>query len=316
MSFAVRNALAITIATLVSGCVTAEHNRETDIAAAAGPPNYTATRYPIVLLPGILGFEKLLGTVEYFPGISDALEEGGAKVFIVHGSQVSSSRVRADQIIPQLEAIVAMTGSKKVNLIAHSQGAVDARIIAAERPDLVASVTSISGPHAGAPIADRVLDGTLTPLAEPAFGALGDMMTLMAGSSDPNDVHAAMVAMSTTGMAQFNAMYPAAVPSTPCGVGAAEVGGVKYYSWGGIGSLTNPLDLLDPVWVMGSTMAGPTNDGMIPRCSTHLGKVIRDDYSLNHIDETNMIFGLIGVFGPKPVALFRAHANRLRNEGL
>jgi len=188
--------------------------------------------------------------------------------------------------------------------------AIDARIIAAERPDLVASVTSISGPNAGSPVADRVLDGSLTPLAEPAFGALGDMMTLMAGSTD------AMVGMSTAGMAQFNAMYPAAVPATPCGAGASEVSGVKYYSWGGIGSLTNPLDLLDPVWILGTTMAGAANDGLIPRCSTHLGTVICDHYWLNHIDETNMIFGLIGALGPKPVALFRAHANRLRNEGL
>lgn len=313
MSFAVRNALVITMATFLYACVATEDERQTNLGSS---PSYTATRYPIVLLPGILGFEKLLGTVDYFPAIPDALEDGGAKVYVVYGSQVSSSRVRANQIIPQLEAIVAATGSGKVNLIAHSQGAIDARIIAAERPDLVASVTSISGPNTGAPIADRVLDGSLTPLAEPAFGALGDMMTLMAGSTNPNDVHAAMLAMSTVGMAQFNATYPAAVPTTPCGSGAAEVNGVKYYSWGGAGSLTNPLDLLDPVWVLGSTMAGPGNDGMIPRCSTHLGTVIRDDYSLNHIDETNMVFGLIGVFGPKPVALFRAHANRLRNEGL
>ena len=315
MSLAVRNALAITLATSLCACAAGDE-REVAGGITSGPPSYTATRYPIVLLPGILGFDKLLGIVEYFPAVPEALEDGGAEVFIVFGSQVSSSRVRADQIIPQLEAIVASTGAGKVNLIAHSQGAVDARIIAAERPDLVASVTSISGPHAGAPIADRVLDGSLTPLAEPAFGALGDMMTLMAGSKQPNDVHAAMTAMSTAGMAQFNAKYPAAVPATPWGSGSAEVGGVKYYSWGGIASLTNPLDLLDPVWVLGSTMAGPANDGMIPRCSTHLGKVIRDDYLLNHIDETNMIFGLIGPLGPKPVALFRAHANRLRNEGL
>jgi triacylglycerol lipase len=315
MSLGVRNALLITLATSLCACVEGD-DRETQAATTAAASSYTATRYPIVLLPGILGFEKLLGFVEYFPAIPQALEEDGAEVFVVLGSQVNSSRVRADQIIPQLEAILASTGASKLNLIAHSQGAIDARIIAAERPELVASLTSISGPHAGAPIADRVLDGSLTPLAEPAFGALGDMMTLMAGSKDPNDVHAAMTAMSTAGMAQFNAMYPAAVPTTPCGNGAGEVGGVKYYSWGGIGSLTNPLDLLDPVWVLGSTMAGPSNDGMIPRCSTHLGKVLRDDYRLNHIDETNMVAGLIAPFGPKPVALFRAHANRLRNEGL
>jgi triacylglycerol lipase len=45
--------------------------------------------------------------------------------------------------------------------------------------------------------------------------------------------------------------------------------------------------------------------------------VIRDDYfMMNHIDQTNMIFGLVAPLGAKPIALFRAHGNRLRNEGL
>src|SRR5262245_34301396 len=122
MSLDVRNALVITFATLLCACAAGDE-RETGGSVTSGPPSYTAPRYPIVLMPGILGFEKLLGTVEYLPAIPQALEDGGAKVFIVFGSQVNSSRVRADQIIPQLEKIVASTGAGKVNLIAHSQGA-------------------------------------------------------------------------------------------------------------------------------------------------------------------------------------------------
>ncbi len=283
---------------------------ETDIAL------YTSTAHPIVLMPGILGFEEILGTVEYFPGIVEGLTDGGADVFIVLGSQAHSSVMRGEQIIPQLEDIVAITGAPGLNLFGHSQGAIDARYIAAVRPDLVVSVTSIGGPHRGAPIADRVLDGSLTPLAAPMFGVLADFFTLMAGSTEPNDVNAAMQAMSTAGMAAFNATYPAAVPTTPCGGGAPVVDGIRYYSWAGVGSLTNPIDLLDAVWTLGSLVGQEANDGIVGQCSSHLGTVIRDDYLMNHIDETNMIFGLVSPLGPNPVTLFRNQANRLKSEGL
>src|SRR5579862_3680696 len=55
------------------------------------PPGYTATAYPIVLIPGFLGFTKLVGTVEYFSGVADTLEASGAKVYQVTVSQASDS---------------------------------------------------------------------------------------------------------------------------------------------------------------------------------------------------------------------------------
>jgi len=307
-----RTALIIIVAWAGACSEPAREAAESEPAAAT----YTRTRHPIVLMPGILGFDKLLGVVEYFPAIPEALAADGAQVFIVYGSQVSSSRVRVDQIVPQLEDIKAITGAARLNLIGHSQGAVDARVIAAERPDLVASVTSVGGPHRGAPLADRVLDGSLTPLAPFALQALGDFFTLLVGSTDANDVRASMHSLSTQGMAELNARYPAALPASPCGQGAAEVGGIRYWSWGGVGSLTNPLDLLDPVWVMGSLAGREENDGMVGRCSSHLGVVIRDNYAQNHIDETNMLFGLVLPLGPRPPALYRAQASRLQLAGL
>jgi triacylglycerol lipase len=41
-----------------------------------------------------------------------------------------------------------------VNLIGHSHGGLDVRYVAAVRPDLVASVTSVGTPHKGADLAD------------------------------------------------------------------------------------------------------------------------------------------------------------------
>jgi triacylglycerol lipase len=54
----------------------------------------------------------------------------------------------------------------------------------------------------------------------------------------------------------------------------------------------------------------------VASCSTHLGRVIRDDYALNHLDEVNQTVGLVNLFETNPVTLFRQHANRLKNLGL
>jgi len=285
-------------------------------SAAQAESDYAAVRYPIVLIPGILGFEKILGVVEYFPAIPEALSSGGADVYIVYGSKANSSEVRAAQLIPRLEEIKAITGAERLNLVGHSQGAVDARIIAARRPDLVASITSVGGPHQGVPLAEKVDQGTFGPVPAKLLGALADLFTLLSNSTDPNDIDAAMHSLSVTGMAEINARYPAALPAEPCGQGTEIVNGIHYYSWGGVGNLTNPVDLLDPVWLLANIAAPGSNDGLIPRCSSHLGQVIRDDYMHNHIDETNMLFGLVMPLAARPQALFRQQANRLKLAGL
>jgi triacylglycerol lipase len=278
--------------------------------------DYAKTRHPIVLLPGILGFERMFGLIEYFPAIAEALADGGADVFVASGSKANTSEVRAAQIIPQLEEIKAITGAERLNLVGHSQGSVDARVIAAQRPDLVASVTSVGGPHQGAALADLVVDGWLGPLPELLVGALADFFALITGSDDPNDVEAALRGLSAVGMAELNARYPAGLPAEPCGQGAAVVDGIHYYSWSGVATLTNAVDLLDPLWLLASLTAGERNDGMVAPCRSHLGQVIRDDYLQNHLDETNMMFGLVMPLGPRPQAIFRGHANRMRQAGL
>ena len=47
---------------------------------AQAASTYTKTRYPIVLVHGLLGFDSLLGVYDYFYGIPQALRSGGATV--------------------------------------------------------------------------------------------------------------------------------------------------------------------------------------------------------------------------------------------
>lgn len=282
---------------------------------------YTKTKYPIVLEHGLGGFDELFGVYEYWFGIPDALRDGGAQVFVTEVSQLNSTEARGEQLIDQIEQIVAITGKAKVNLIGHSHGGLDVRYVAAVRPDLVASVTSVGSPHKGAELADvlraNVQDGSFTASVIAYFAnSLGTVLGLLTGNTNPSNAIAALDSLTTAGLAQFNANYPQAVPTSGCGNGAASVNGIRYYSWSGTGILTNALDVSDAALALTSLFYSESNDGLVGRCSSHLGTVIRDNYFQNHLDEVNQILGLVSIFESHPTTLFRTHANRLKNAGL
>ena len=283
--------------------------------------NSAKTKYPIVLAHGMAGFDELFGVYEYWYGIPGALRDKGATVYVTEVSQFNQTEVRGEQLIDQIETITAITGKPKVNLIGHSHGGLDVRYVAAVRPDLVASVTSVGTPHKGADLADYLRDnvqgGSFTEGVLAYFAnSLGTVLGLLSGSTNPQDAIAALDSLSSDGTAVFNASYPQGVPGSACGEGAAVVNGIRYYSWGGTGVLTNVLDISDAALGLTSLFYGEANDGLVGRCSSHLGDVIRDDYYQNHLDEVNQVLGLVSIFETNPVTLFKNHANRLKNAGL
>jgi len=282
---------------------------------------YTKTKYPIVLEHGLGGFDELFGVYEYWFGITDALQDGGATVFTTTVSQLNSTEARGEQLIDQVETITALTGKPKVNLIGHSHGGLDVRYVAAVRPDLVASVSSVATPHKGAALADylraNVAGGSFTEAVVAYFAnSLGTVIGLLTGHTNPQDAIAALDSLTAAGTATFNAHYPQGVPTTACGAGAAVVNGIRYYSWSGTGVLTNTLDVSDGPLALSSFFYPEANDGLVGHCSSHLGTVIRDNYFQNHLDEVNQILGLVSIFESSPPSLFRTHANRLKNAGL
>ncbi|MGB1221988.1 MAG: esterase/lipase family protein, partial [Alcanivoracaceae bacterium] len=117
--------------------------------------NYAETRYPIVLVGGIIAFDDIAG-LEYFYGIADHLRDYGADVYESNVSGLQGNEFRGEELITQIENYLAVSGASKVNIIAHSQGAPTARYVAAVRPDLVASVTSVHGENRGTPVADAI----------------------------------------------------------------------------------------------------------------------------------------------------------------
>lgn len=101
--------------------------------------------------------------------------------------------------------------------------------------------------------------------------------------------------------------------------GAHSYNGVQYYSWSANYNPVfnfNVLDLTDTVMAITSIMAGSDNDGLVPRRSTHFGTVIRDDYTGNHADEINGMYGLRDLWTTSPLPLYVEHTRRLKNVGL
>ncbi|OYO29113.1 triacylglycerol lipase [Janthinobacterium sp. PC23-8] len=286
------------------------------LPASAGAAGYTQTKYPIVLVHGLFGFEKL-GPVEMFYGIPAALRSGGANVYTVTVSAANSTEVRGEQLLSQVRQILAATGAAKVNLIGHSHGGPTTRYVASVRPDLVASVTNVAGVNKGTKVAD-LLVGAI-PITSAALGTgLGSLIDFISGNKGlPQNGGAALASLSTAGALAFNARYPEGLPTTACGEGAYQERGVYYFSWSGAQPYTNPLDAGDAALAATSlAFGGDKNDGLVGSCSSHLGKVIRDDYAMNHLDEINQFIGIVNLFETSPVTVFRQQANRLQGLGL
>lgn len=287
--------------------------------------SYAKTKYPVVLAHGMAGFSKI-GPVDYWYGIPQDLAKNGARVYVTQVASFESSEARGEQLLAQVQNILAISGAQKVNLIGHSHGSQSIRYVAGVLPSRIASASAVGGPNTGSPAAD-VIGGITTipglgPLATPVIAGVVNgffsIVDILSGQAYRQDALNGLASLTTAGAADFNSRFPAGIPaaSTPCAEGAYSVNGVRYYSWSGVGHLTNALDPLDlPLAAIGLVIPGE-DDGLVGRCSSHLGQVIRDNYKMNHLDEVNQLLGLVSLFETDPKAVFRQQANRLKSAGL
>jgi triacylglycerol lipase len=287
-------------------------------AHAAG--SYTQTRYPIVLAHGLFGFDAI-GPADYFYGVAPALRSDGATVITTQQSAANSSEQRGEQLLAELRRLKAAYGYQKFNLIGHSHGGHTIRYVAAVAPELVASVTTVGTPHQGSVVADVLAAATeatgTTSLVSGIFNALAGIISAISGApSLPQNSEAAMKSLTTAGSQAFTQRFPAGAPNSSCGSGPGLVNGIRYYSAGGTSVVTNLFDVDSALSITSVLFLGKANDGLVERCSSHWGTVLRDDYPWNHLDEVNQTFGLRGWFTPDPVAFYRTQANRLKQAGL
>jgi len=316
------------------------------VATIGGASNALAdtsgeTENPIVLVHGLSGFDSILG--DYFYGVRNALNNVGASdVYTPQIAGWDSNEARGEELLAYVEELVATTGATKVNLIGHSQGGTTSRYVASIRPDLVASVTSVGSPHFGSEVGDFIKDSPLEGPAIAIGNAVGVFLAALSGDTTQQaNAMGSLESINTEGAQAFNEQHPQGIRQGACqdtpyynagawwwpnwvydysvNDGAHEVNGINYYSWSGTYTPTFDSNILDPAdGLLGVTwmMLSDANDGLVGRCSSHMGKVIRDDYILNHADEINGMWGLKSLWASNPVQLYVDHARRLKNAGL
>ena len=282
--------------------------------------SYTKTKYPIVLVHGISGFDNLAGLINYFHTVPYNLRRSGAKVYVASVSAFNSSEERGSQLADYLMTLP----ESKFNLIGHSQGSPTSRVAAALIPHKIASVTSVNGANLGSRVADVALgllpNGSVSrSLAVRVADGLGSVINFLSGNNNPQASLDSAITLSTAGsIALNNALSNKGLSGSCRSINEnVNIGGhnIKMFSWSGTARFTNMFDISDYALVAtGLAFGSERNDGLVSECSSKLGKVIYSRYHMNHIDAVNHLFGIRG--WTNPVSLYRGHANRVKNRGL
>lgn len=263
--------------------------------------------YPIVFAHGFFGFNDFAGAgfVDYFWGVrEDLIAAGEPEVFTPAVDPFNSSTVRGEQLLAAVQEVLEATGASRVNIIAHSQGGLDARFVAATQPELVASIVTVSTPHHGTPVADQVLalsvgGGTVTDALVQIFGGI-----LWGEIDNETSLRASFEQLSSEGTAAFNTRFPNAAS-----VAYYSIGGRSARHDGGDACATdNPqdfitrynrdLDPLEPLFAAseaiadGNTWLAPpiANDGLVRVQDAKWGEFL-GCIPADHTDQVGHLFG-------------------------
>jgi triacylglycerol lipase len=264
-----------------------------------GPP------YPVVLAHGFFGFEKFagLGFETYFYGVKQYLAAEGEEVYTPAVDPFNSSDVRGQQLLEHVLSMLSETGYAKVNLVGHSQGGLDARVVAHLRPDLVASVVTVGTPHYGSPVSDVVLKIVSDPNAQ----AMIDELVKLIGApiwdqvGDSTSVTKSLAQFSSSGIAVFNQKYtdaPGVLYASVAGRSKLSYGGddckpTKKQSW--ISKFDQTLDPLNPFFtvfepILAGGLTQYPNDGLVRSKDARWGE-FWGCIPADHLDEIGQILG-------------------------
>lgn len=227
-------------------------------AHAAGTSDTCATKYPIILAHGTGGAAKMMGIVDYWWGIPEALRNEGATVYVTTVNGMDGTADKARQFKDEFDRIKATCDAEKFNIIGHSHGALYTRyaITNWEIGKHVASHTSIAGPHHGMFLADALLKGTPEPIKQLTGKTLDFVYAYFFGNTDPDSLDN-VYDVTRKQMAIFNANCP-------------DDDTVHYQSYAAKVKTACPNPILEPTWLFLLPHEGP-NDGLVGVKSAHWG---------------------------------------------
>ncbi len=189
-------------------------------AIAGGDSNTCDTRYPVVLAHGMGASAEILGIVDYWWGIEDALTDEGCDLYITSVNGMDSTRAKAEDFKNQFLQILSISGASKANIIGHSHGTIYTRdaISNLGLSTKVASYTSLCGPHRGSAVGDVVV-GIVPDSLEWLVGDTTDFIyAFLMGDTNPDSLANAYDITRPYMINTFN-------PNTP------NMPGIYYQSW-------------------------------------------------------------------------------------
>jgi triacylglycerol lipase len=262
--------------------------------------------YPIVLAHGFFGFNDFAGAgfLTYFYGVKDYLaQHGETAVYTPAVDPFNDSTFRGAQLATAIDQIRAETGAKKVVIIGHSQGGLDARVVAHDHPDMVAAVITVATPHHGTPVADVAVQ----LLGDPNFSGIVDGLVNLIGAplydqiGNETAVTKPLHLFSQPGITAFNAQYTDAP-----GVFYASIGGRSALSFGGqdcaptksvpfIDAQNQTNDPLDPLLFITAPILGGgsddfAHDGLVRAVDARWGE-FWGCVPADHLDEVGQLLG-------------------------
>jgi len=234
----------------------------------------------LVLVHGILGFRQKFG-VEYFRGVAEHFRAQGFAVLVPELDPTRGIEFRGNQLGDQINNGFnsgLLDRTQKTHIVAHSMGGLDSRYLLSpvSGKQLVApvrSLTTISTPHQGSPIAD-LIDKPLdlhpfphlpfSPAGNPLEFALNELGISLDGLRD----------LTTASCQAFSAKYS----NQPL---------VAYFSVAGSGRPgflpTASALLLFHHYIVAKT--GKANDGLVAVDSAEWGTFDRATWPADHAEE-------------------------------
>lgn len=253
---------------------------------AGGSSSTCATKYPVVLAHGMGASAEILGIVDYWWGIEDALEDEGARVYITSVNGMDSTAAKAASFKQQFLQILAVTGSSKANIIGHSHGTLYTRyaITNLGLSPKVASYTSLAGPHRGSYIANMIMYNTGGFVQDALGASLNFVYAFIMGDDNPNSIQNGYDLCTDYMTNVFN-------PNTP------NVAGIYYQSWAAKAKISCPNVMLEPTWIILLANEG-ANDGLVSVNSAKWGNfrgVQEAAWYSPGCDHLNMVGQLFGI---------------------
>jgi len=261
----------------------------TEETAPRPAPEVLDAPYPIVLVHGVLG-ARSYGPVDYWWKIPERLERDGERVFVSEQEPLRTPADRAVQLARVVDRALQLSGAAKVNLIAHSMGGLDARVLvsALGYGDRVASLTTVATPHHGSPVADLLVDGLGgSSLGRLAANAVGGFVALFDG--DDQAALDTARALTTDAARDFNETHPDD-PRVAYFSVIARSSASPFCAFDDDADCVEPALLATYLFLRATSGA---NDGMVPTDSGRWGEVVAEIAS-DHVNEVGHPLGVVG----------------------